>query len=130
MRLFDYRDLRGINRIAAWTRELQPEDRAKLWAKLLILEKLPVDQLPGYLKGPIQREKEIYKLQIGASGSRVALRPMVCRGPGEKNTEITLLVGAEERGGKLPKGIGATAEKYRQHILQDSTRRCPHEWVS
>lgn len=130
MRLYDYRDHRGINRIADWTRGLQPEERAKVWAKLLILEKLSIDQLPGYLKGPIQGEKEIFKLQIGASRSRVALRPLGCRGPGDKNAEITMLVGATERDGKLPAGIGATAEQYRQHILRDERRRCPHEWIS
>jgi hypothetical protein len=130
IKLYDYVDARGVNQIAAWTRSLEATERAKLAAKLLILEKLPVESLPQYLKGPrIQGEKEIYKLQIGASGSRLALRPLACRGPFDKDTEITLLVGAVERDNQLAAGAGALAERRRKEIIADPKRRTTHERI-
>ncbi len=95
MKLFDYCDHRGINRIAAWTRELQPEDRAKLWAKLLILEKLSVDQLPGY--GDIQASDRCQRVTRCAPADGLS-------GPGgkEHGDYATGRCGGERR--EAPKG--------------------------
>lgn len=92
----------------------------------------PGRQLPGLLIGPgIDDEKEIYKLQVGRSGSENALRPLACRGPFDKNQEVTLLAGAVERDGALkPNGVAATAERHRQVVRGDRERRRPHESVA
>src|SRR5712692_5928531 len=98
MKLYDYVDARGKNVILEWTRTLGPKEWAKIRNKLERLEEVDDPSiLPGLIKGPIQGEKEIFKLQIGGSGSGRALRPMICRGPYKKNEELTLLAGAEER---------------------------------
>lgn len=130
MRLYDYVDARGRNIIREWTDGLQARDRAKLRNKLKMLEKVADPALlPQLLAGPrIQGEPEIYKLQVGRSGSENALRPMLCRGPFDKNEELTLLVGATERDGKLPKGVAKVAEQNRRDILADPNRRRPHEY--
>ena len=131
MRLYDYVDTRGINQIAKWTKKLPLRDRAKLNNKLQLLEQAGPDLLPGLLAGPnIQGQRHIYKLKIGSSGSGRALRPLLCRGPIDKEEELTLLIGAEERDGKLPKHVAKAAEDRRQEILAKPERRRPHDWVA
>ena len=100
MNLWDYVE-RGENQILAWTRDLDPEERARLKAKLKTVASLtdPL-HLPKFAFPVDDKYPEIRKLKIGAMGSKTALRPMVCRGPQDKNTEITLLVGAKEIGDK------------------------------
>jgi hypothetical protein len=76
------------------------------------------------LAGPIYRH--IYKLVIHGD---VMLRPMLCRGPITPDTEYTLLLGAIERGGKLPSGSMQQAEENRGTVLDDPSRRRPHERI-
>lgn len=73
------------------------------------------------LAGPIH--KHVYKLVIH---SDVMLRPMLCKGPINVDAEYTLLLGAVEKGGKLPAGSKERAESNRETILKDPTRRCSH----
>src|SRR5207249_2350869 len=130
--LYDYVDEHGVNRFAEWVNGLEPEEKARLRSKLDTLKRVndPIRDLPNILVGPIDEKfLEIRKLQAGASGSRTALRPLACRGPAtqKKNLEVTLLVGAKEVGGRLPKGVVKLAEQRRRAILADPARRCPHE---
>lgn len=129
--IFDYVDRRGVNQIVTWSRELPKQDLARLNNKLRLLERAEPESLPKLLDGPgIQGEQEIFKLHLGGSGKGRAFRPLLCRGPGNKNDELTLLVGTEERDSKLPRGIARIAEERRQEIIKDPRRRCRHEWVS
>jgi hypothetical protein len=48
---------------------------------------------PKLLAGPIKKTRHIYKLVIHAD---VMLRPMLCKGPFDMETEFTLLLGAVE----------------------------------
>jgi len=73
------------------------------------------------LAGPIY--KHVYKLVIHAD---VMLRPMLCKGPINVDTEYTLLFGVVEKGGKLPTGSKERAENNRETILKDPARRCSH----
>jgi hypothetical protein len=133
MILYDYVDAREVNVMKQWAQGLQARDQGKLNNRLGMLEKVsdPITQLPGLLAGPgIDGESEIYKVQVGASGSEHALRPLACRGPFNKNLEITLLAGATERDGRLvPLNVAATAERCRQSVIADKRRRCAHERV-
>lgn len=133
MKLYNYLDARGVNVIKEWTLALGKRDLAALNSKLDVLARVvdPLRELPGLLFGPgIGGHQEIWKLKIGGSGSGNALRPLVCKGPSNKATEITLLAGATERDGDLrPEGIADTAEKHRKSIVNDKTRRCEHEPV-
>ena len=71
--------------------------------------------------------KHIYKLR--AKGS-VQLRPMLCKGPINNDTEYTLLLGAVEKGGKLPAGSELQAENNRQMVIQSLSRRQRHEPIT
>jgi hypothetical protein len=74
------------------------------------------------LAGPIY--KHVYKLVIHADRM---LRPMLCRGPIDNETEYTFLLGAIEINWKLPRGSKEQAEGNREVVLSNADRRCIHE---
>lgn len=123
--LYDYVDSDGINEFEAWSNGLERKYRAMLNRKLKALEdETEHGLIPGLVVGPIKGYSHIYKLQIGG---RVKLRPLLCKGPIDPNNELTLLIGATERGWKFdPQNAPETAEKRRQEIIRDSQRRCNH----
>ena len=131
MRLYDHVDEHGANEFKRWSEGLETEERARLRSKLDTLKRVTDwRQLPQFLIGPLN-PKEIFKLRIGVTKSKTALRPMACRGPIEKNAEVTLLFGAKEVGGKLVPGDATQqAEKRRLAIVVNVKRRCDHESVS
>jgi hypothetical protein len=119
---------RSENLILRWVRDerLTTRDRAMLNQKLDRLRQLDYDLAIGtkLLAGPIY--KHIYKLIIHGD---VMLRPLLCRGPIDSEAEYTLLLGAIEKGGKLPKGAPQQAEENRLVVLSDPSRRAKHERI-
>lgn len=75
-KLYDYVDYKGFNEIKNWTLGLEKTDRARLNAKLDLLEQHGDDLPPKLLSNT--RHRNIKKLRITG---RVTLRPMLCRGP-------------------------------------------------
>jgi len=129
--LYDYVDHRGRNVIAEWIDSLQQRDQALMDEKLLVLEEIGPDQalqtrlLAGPLRNSRRKITSIYK--IHAKGT-VQLRPMLCKGPINNDVELTLLVGAIEKGRELvPANAVDTAEDRRGEILQNPNRREKHE---
>jgi hypothetical protein len=123
-RLYDYVDNRGLNDFEAWSRGLEKPDRARLSQKLRMLETVGPELPPQLLAGPIKGQSHIYKLRING---RVALRPLLCKGPISNDEEFTLLKGATEVDRKWePRNAPFAAETRRQEILRDPTRRCNH----
>ena len=125
--LYDYVD-RGYNPIKEWSKCLSPKDLAKLNVRLGLLEMQGMDLLPRMLAGPIRHHRHLYKLIING---RVALRPLLTRGPVDNNGEFTLLIGAFEKGFRWePANALATANQYREEIKANPTqKRRPHEPV-
>jgi hypothetical protein len=125
-KLYDYVDNRGINDFERWSLGLQSSDRARLSQKLGMLQKLGPDLPPQLLAGPIKGN--IYKMRING---RVALRPLLCKGPINNDAEFTLLMGATERDRQWqPRNAPATAVVRRTEIVADSARRCNHVRVA
>jgi hypothetical protein len=126
--LWDFLSPRGENMILRWAKgaRLTTRDRAVLNQKLARLQQMDFDLAIGtkLLAGPIFRH--VYKLVIH---SDVMLRPMLCRGPIDPEAEYTLLLGAIERGGKLPKEAPRQAEENRQTVLDSPSRRALHERI-
>lgn len=116
--------------ILRWAKDtrLTTRDRAALNQKLDRLHQLDFDLAIGtkLLAGPIAKQRHIYKLVIHGD---VMLRPLLCRGPIDPETEYTLLLGAIERGGKLPKEAPQHAEENRLIVLKDLSRRVSHERI-
>src|SRR4030095_12441565 len=125
-KLYDYVDNRGINDFERWSLGLQSSDRARLSQKLGMLQKLGPDLPPQLLAGPIKGN--IYKMRING---RVAMRPLLCKGPINNDAEFTLLMGATERDRQWqPRNAPATAVVRRTEIVADSARRCNHVRVA
>jgi hypothetical protein len=124
--LFDYKDKNGINEIKAWSKKLQKSDLAKLNVRLDMLSSKGLDLLPQILTGT--DTSGILKLRVHG---KVQLRPMLCKGPINNETEFTLLIGATERDSCLiPDKADAKANDRKNIIITDHTRRCCHERVS
>lgn len=124
--LLDYLDEKGNNDFKNWTEKLQKVERAKLNAKLDMLKLLGTELFPHVLTDT--PTAGIQKLRVKGN---VQLRPMLCRGPINHDTEFTLLIGAKERGGCLvPKDVDKEADKRKKIVIENPNRRCCHERVS
>lgn len=127
-RLWDFLSARGENVILRWVADdrLSKRARAALNQKLDRLTQVDFELAIGtkLLAGPVY--KHVYKMVIHAD---VMLRPLLCRGPINNESEYTLLRGAVEIGGKLPSGCREEAEANRGIVLQSPSRRCFHERI-
>lgn len=122
--LYNFIDEEGESVILRWRAGLTVRSKAQFDSKLHMLEISGGNLGPKLLAGPIQKTGHIYKLIIHAD---VMLRPMLCKGPVEMDTEFTLLVGAREIQGKLIPGPGVAVEN-RAILLANNRRRKPHVW--
>ena len=116
--------------VRVWRDRLAVAQRAQLDQKLTMLSGAAVDLLPGLIAGPLsikgKKYAHVYKLQIGG---KVRLRPLLCKGPADPNRELTLLVGAFERGGELdPISAPQTAVERRQEVIDNVKLRKPYRF--
>lgn len=130
-RIYDFLEKRGdkfVNVIKEWTEKLQKTDRARLNAKLDMLEKNGTNLSHTLLSDA--GESEIKKLRI--TGKKVlTLRPMLCQGPFQHNEEFTLLLGAIEKDRKtIPVDAAKKAASHRKQLSIAPSQRCLHERIS
>ena len=118
----DFVNARGENEIRDWICSLPPRAQAKVDQRLLVLRAYQI--WPLQYVSALKGYADIYEFRIVAFG--VQYRPLGCYGPGER--EYTLLVGAIEKGGKLPTGTCEIAVARRKIILQDRNRVRDHEF--
>jgi hypothetical protein len=118
--IYDYVEHRGKNLIEEWMQDLQKPDQARLMAKLDLLHANGPD-LPSDLLSDT-KSKHIKKIRING---RVALRPLLCRGPvNMQGREYTILCGAEERDRKfVPPNAIALAEERKQLVINEPLKR-------
>jgi hypothetical protein len=122
--LYDYVDADGNNDFKAWSRSLQKPELAKLNRRLKALEDNGPALAPQMLAGPLAGYPHIYKLKMNG---KVALRPLLCKGPINNETEFTLLKGAFEVGNKWqPSSAPSEAVARRGFVLNDPKRRTAH----
>lgn len=96
--LFDYLDSRGRNVMQGWALNLSEEQRGRLDLKIDVLKRVKIeeDPPPKLLTPTSGRPRQRHILEIPMKG-KVALRPMLCRGPFDMRSEFTFLFGAVER---------------------------------
>jgi hypothetical protein len=127
-KLWDFLNIHNKNVILIWVKEdrLSKRDRAILNQKLARLAQMDFSLAitSKLLAGPIC--EHIYKLVIHGD---VMLRPLLCKGPINNDIEYTLLLGAVERGWKLPARAKEQATNNRQAVIDNPSRRCPHERI-
>src|SRR5437879_4954149 len=114
-KIYEYVSPRGRGAISDdWRPAQQVPQQAALDNDLKRIEQVGLDALPGLIVGPLRGYRHLYKLSIGG---KIRLRPILCKGPQDKNGEITLLLGAVERDGTLvPADALEKAERRRQQI--------------
>ncbi|MEI9969484.1 MAG: hypothetical protein WDM87_13005 [Terracidiphilus sp.] len=122
--VYDFTDNIGKSVIVEWRTGLTARSKGALDSKLNMLAVSGTTLPPRLLAGPIKKTKHIYKLIIHAD---VMLRPMLCKGPFEMDSECTLLIGAKEIQWKLIPGPEKAVEN-RNILLNDKTRRKAHAW--
>jgi len=102
--LWDFLDTRCRNVILQWVEDerLTKRDRAALNNKIRRLAQMDyaLAVQTKLLAGPIY--KHVYKLVVHTDRM---LRPMLCRGPIDNETEYTFLLGAIEINWKLPSSL-------------------------
>jgi len=117
--LFDYIDTRGRNDFKKWTESLQKPQRAKLKNRVDQLAREGSNLFPEMLTGT--DVPGVLKLRISGN---VQLRPMLCKGPIDTDTEFTFLLGAIEVQGKLqPKKAAQIANDRKKEILDEHKRK-------
>lgn len=116
--------------LSEWRSGMPGTERALLDSKIGVLAatKNPA-LLPNFMVGPIsvrgRKFPEIYKLKIGG---KVRLRPLLCKGPINKELDITFLFGAYERNGVFdPQDAPATATKRLNLLLERKAGRRRYE---
>jgi hypothetical protein len=122
--LYDYIDGQGNNDFVAWSKDLQKPELAKLNRRLKALEDNGPALAPQMLAGPLTGYPHIWKLKING---KIALRPLLCKGPLNNEIEFTLLKGAFEVGYQWqPASAPGEAVNRRDIVLRDAKRRTPH----
>jgi hypothetical protein len=114
-----------------WRSGLQRNEKARLDAKISLLSSSQsVETQPGVLVGPIKvkgrKFPHIYKMQVTTPVS--ALRPLLCKGPDNQNSEVTFLAGAREQDREFdPKNAPDTAVDRRSGLISKRDRRTKYE---
>jgi hypothetical protein len=123
-KLFDYKELnRNVMQHWADDMPMQKRERAKLDMRIDLLERVEDNLPPGLLHNT--KCKHIMHLVVNG---KVALRPMLCRGPLDVKNEFTFLLGATERDRKyVPRDAPLLAEQNRSDLVLNASNRCKHE---
>lgn len=123
--IYDYVHPTKGNLIKGWSEGLQKKELAKLNSRIDALELHGKDLIPGLLAPT--GVPNVFKLR---ARGQVALRPMVCEGPGLAC--FTLLMGAKEIQGKYdPPNAPEMAASYRNDLMANpERRRILHERVT
>jgi hypothetical protein len=114
-----------VNEILLWTLGLPAAAQAKIDMIILTLSAWPPPWPLQYVSA-YNGYPGIYELIIKSGG--VQYRPLGCYGLG--NRIFTLLIGAIEKGGKIPKGILDTAVDRRNRVLYQGWPTCEHEFTN
>ena len=131
--LWDYLHGPGRNEMQSWAKreKLGVRERAQLNQKLDMLERIGFETAYhlAFLAGTSGEWNQIFKLIVK---SQRMLRPMLCRGPADSQTEVTLLCGAIEKDFELePPTAAEQADRHRRNLIADrdagSKRRANHE---
>ena len=118
----DYVNDRGENEIRLWLNSQSLKTQTKIDVRLLEMTAMP-HWPPQYISA-YRGVEHIFELKI--TRQNVQYRPLGCYGPSPK--EFTLLIGAIEKGGKIPKGTLMSAEDRRKIVLNNRSRVCEHQY--
>ncbi len=113
----------GENEVLVWLNMLPKVDKARINTIISRLEVMEALEMPAtrMLKGPCHG---LMELRIPTP--KIEYRPLCCYGPGRK--EITILVGAVEKGDRfVPQSACSTALRRKARIGERG-RTCDHDF--
>lgn len=118
----DYVNRRGENEIHSWLDSLPKRAKVRINTTISRLELMETLGMPHIKKltGPCDG-----LLELRVLCENVQYRPLCAHGPGER--EVTLLVGAIEKGGRLPSSACSTALARKQQLGQKGST-CDHDF--
>ncbi len=124
----DYVNDSGVNVIADWAKGLSSKRaRAKFHSRITYLQALKKEQW-GHKSGAMTGTEwnDIYEIRFEAEN--IQYRPFFCFGP--ERQEVTILMGAEERGGAIePRSAAATCQLRRAEIKEGGRNHVtPHDF--
>lgn len=123
--IYDYLKSGGRNDIEKWTLEQTKERRARLIQKVDVIRKNGTD-VPTEILADLGGG--IYKLKVKGNPQ---LRPLLCRGVVDNDSEFTFLIGAIEKGGDYePKDAVDRARERYADLLEHPTQRCRHKDIT
>lgn len=121
----DFTSESGRNEIHAWYLDLPKKAQAKMTSILQHLENEQNWIGSGFVKtlhGP-----GAGLLELVFTYGNVQYRPLMCHGP--RRAQVTLLIGATERGGELaPPNVIDTAQRRKKLIERTPTRTVEHDY--
>ena len=118
--IYDYVEEDGHNDVQAFIDSLQSSERARLIARIDVLQENGFDIL-GTNMLTDTAVPQIKELRVNG---RVAVRLLLCRGPGDPETEATLLYGAFERDNRyVPQNALDIADRRRVEVGRHPGRR-------
>lgn len=123
--IYDYLTPSGRNDIAKWAGQFSKERRVKMKVKVDLIRRLGTDVSNEILADIGQG---FYKLKVKG---KPQLRPLLCRGVVDKNSEFTFLIGAiEDNNDFKPKDAVEQAGKRYAELLENPSQRCEHEEIN
>ena len=121
---FEYVGRAGRREFSLWRLSQPTREQALLDEKMRAVQTFGLQT--GCLKGPLLRHRHLYKIRV--QGPERALRPLLCRGPMNMNTEFTLLHPMQEIGGQdTPSTAKGEADRRREELIEDPSRRVKYE---
>src|SRR5205809_5158524 len=93
---WEYVTRRGDREFSAWRLRLPTAERAQLDEKMRAIQSMGLNV--SCLKGPLKGYRHLYKIRV--QGPTKALRPLLCRGPKDKDGELTMLIPMTEVEGR------------------------------
>ena len=119
---FNYVEKSGRNPFREWLRDLPDEDQAKIDHRLLQMAGMP-PPWPEKWISKYQGTKEIFEFRI--TGNKVQYRPL---GTYFGKLRYVVLVGAIEKGDKIPKSDIETAEQRLANLQGDLSHAVIHNF--
>ena len=117
----DFVSQRGENQILSWLGSIPRTAKAKINARIVTLAGC-LEFPPQYISAYSGR-KGIFELRVGFGGR--AFRPLGCYLSGHR---FAILVGAEEKGGKIPTNLLEVADERRKLVIADNGKLVPHDF--
>lgn len=122
----DFVDEAGTNAIAEWASALSAKARAKFHTRIEDMEVLKRGQW-GKRARPLAGDQwpGVFEMRFEVGG--VQYRPLFCFGPARG--EVTILMGAEERGGTIePRSAPQLCQERKTRIQEDRNHVTPHDF--